>query len=596
MKLPSNTLRFALIFLPALLAAAGVDVPDLETRIRDSGGDVPASALPELTNPPPAPLPGTGSDRDGPQSVDAPALSEAPIAPEPPEGAIEPSLADADEGKGKVRGWASLGAGSPGTLLGELAVGRSGGDQSGFALRFAYDGADGFGGESTGSGFFDRRLSLGFAAASPGLPQDIPDSPDRRSSVTASSLSSLRDLRAESRSGTLPWRLSLGLSERTDGLQGLNAEHYSLTARDAAWQASAGIPVSQAAGLHSSIALSGAVYQSFPDRPGTSVDAPALPASAVAGAPLKETGGYRLDPLVSLSLLRGPAEISLTGAYGYESLVGRGERNSGYAALETEVTLGRIFLDARGGFYLASDAQPLFPFSLAARWESPSSVLSSLRVSGGLDAFRSSADTLIEKDPFVNSDLLGRTASDWYGSGSALISLPAAQAAQLPQLGLSADYRSTAFGRGILTPREIDEPVPGQSAGLIPVSLVSRQSLETALSLLWGSSFWSAEGTWRSEWLQGDWADPARGLEASLSFFDAGAKRLWEAGTRLGLDLTGSELPLVSLSLNLRPAQALSLSLTFDDIVPLASGTSRIRDSLYAGRSGILALSGRLDF
>lgn len=544
------------------LFGAGIEVPDLETRIRNSGGEVPASALPSLPNPAPAPIPAV--------EAAAAAVPEASVVVPEPEAEL-PALPDfaGDENppEGTVSGWASLGAGSPGTLSGDLAVNRAGGSLPDFALRFSYDAADGFGGENTGEGFFDRAISLGAKAS------------------------------------TERWNAELSLSERTDGLQGMNAELYSLTARDVRWDVGVTMPVSEAHGVSAAFALGGAVYTSFADRPGTAIPGTST-GTVSAGEPIVETGGYRIEPGLSVTWVRGRGTFSFDGTYGYETLVSAGEAltgelNTGNLALSAAGTFGRFSLGARAGTYLDSVSGAAFPFNLSAEWKDTRGVLRLLSASGGMDAYRSGVETLASVDPFVSRNYLSRTAADWFGRLLVNLALPALLGAETG-LESRAEWRNTAFGFGILDEDTIVKPASVESAGLVALSERERQSLATGLIVSASASNARLTAGWNSEWLDSGSFAAAQQLSTSLAFFDPDPRRRWETTASLGIPLTessmGMELPFLNLSASLRPASAFTLTLSFDDIIPLAAGEPRMRNAVYADRSGVLALSGRIDF
>ncbi len=556
---------FALALSVAPLAAAGVEVPDLETRIRNYGSEVPSAAVPDLPNPAPAPIP-----------EDNAAAEAAPVAPAivpVPEPELFPETPTPSENKtdGTVSGWASLGAGSPGTLLGDLSVERAGGPLPDFSLRFAYDAADGYGGETAGEGFFDRSISLGFGASS-------------RNEASGAG-----------------WQASLGLSERTDGLQGLNAELYGFTARDAVWDASADIPVSLKSGLSASLGISGAVFASFADMPGTAIGgASSVP---VTGEPVANSGGYRIEPDLSINLVRGRGKFALEGVYGYETVVNTGEVNTGTVALSAGGTFGGLSLGARSGVALDSASGAAFPFSLSAAWTGDTGILRNLSASGGLDAYRSGVDTLAGADPFVDRTRLSRTAADWFGKASLSLSGPEAFGASTG-FEAGAEWRDTAFGFGVLGVLPIDEPASGGSAGLVPVGERERQSLATKVALSATAPGLELKAGWNAEWLDtpaetlryGPVSAASQRLDAGLTLFDRDARRLWETSAVAAFALNRAVTPSVDLSGTLRPAKAFALTLSFDDIVPLIAGEPRMRDAVYADRSGVLTLSGRIDF
>ena len=127
-----------------------------------------------------------------------------------------------------------------------------------------------------------------------------------------------------------------------------------------------------------------------------------------------------------------------------------------------------------------------------------------------------------------------------------------------------------------------------------------RQSLATELGLSAASSSAKLTAGWNAEWLDSASSEASQRLSARLSLFDSGERRLWETEASFDLPLTessvGMELPYLNLSASLRPARAFTLTLAFTDIVPLAAGEPRARNAVYADRSGVLTLSGRIDF
>jgi len=523
----------------SLSVAQDIRVPDLETRITNTGNAIPEAALPVMKTPAVSPLP---------EAVPAAQVAEAAPAGDAftvPE--MDPSAADgaasvdaaAAFNQPVVSGWIDLGAGGPGALFGDISLFRDSGSQPGFSADFRYDSADGYGTEKAGTGFFDRSTRL--AAR-------VFDETEKTS-----------------------WTASFGLLDRTDGFQGQSdvntGSSFGLSRRDISWNAELASKTFVAEGFHTALGFAGSAF-------------------SAAAAPIDGYDGYMLTPRASVGFESGAFNAEAHGFYGYETAAGEGEFHSGNFGFDMRYAYRSLVMEAGVSAFGDSEDGFLAPFRLALSLNLDDSFLRNLSVSGGLSAERNSSWLLSSVEPFVESDGLSVQAADWTGS----LGFSVASADSL-SLGAGVDYRTTAFGRGTLV--ILDERLAN---GLIPVLREDRDSLVAKSAAVWTAPGSELSAVYEGEWLDRLYRKSVHSLETGFRFFDASDRRLWEAGIRSVFALDRTEVPRVSLKGIVSPAANFALSLSFNDALPLLFDGDRTRNGLYAERSGELIFSARLDF
>ena len=528
---------FLCLARPAVLAASDVSVPDLESRVKNTGSAVPAAALPEVPAPAPAALPENPSP-----AVDQPAppASEVPAASLPD----QPVDSGTGETRGLLSGNAVLGAGSPGSLSGSLFLAREPINIPGFSIDFRHDAADGYGSEAVGTGFFDRETAL--------------------------------DVRL-SGAGASRWDAALGISDRSDGFQGRNGGYYSLTSRDTDWSAGlAGIPLSGDS-LTASLSGDGTIFSVFAESPG---------GATAPSAPVDSFAGYSMSPHISATWTRGAFSADFSGAYGYETVAGLGEYHQGEGTLSLGWNPGSLSLAA--GVSVAGDSTDglAVPFRLSAAWSRGEGLIRFAHLSGGLDRAYCSTRLLAADEPFVDRNVSSVHAADWTVSAGFAVN-----PVEALSLTADADFRKTAFSRGVLVLTDSLD-----AAGLVSVSRVERESLETSAAAVWTAAGLRASCGYSREWLDRLWRESLHRLTVEASLFDQGEYAVWELSADGSVSLDGAETPILGADASYRPVPNLSLTLSLDDSVCLFSGADRKRNGLYTGRSGSLSASARIDF
>jgi len=537
---------FCILMISSFLFAEGVTVPDLETRIRNGGNVVPDAALPVIASPTPAAVPdivGFSAPRAAPATVVAapvpveappqvPTAAETPVAPPVP-GPIEPPLSASIE----------LGIGSPDSVRGELSLGKASGRLPGFGVRVLRDSADGYGALSTGDGAFDRETSLGVRVFA-----DQPES---------------------------GWFADIGLSERSDGLQGNNAGYFSLSRRDVAFKGGIDTVPLPVAGLSLSASIDGSVFSFFPDAP-----------SPVTGrAWIANYGGYALSPLVSLAYAKGDFMTSLSGRYRYETVTGQDEFHDGDGTFAMRYTTSRLSLSASVSAAGDTEDGALALPNLGISWGDSRGIIRNVSLSGGLVRDRYSARLLADAEPFVALDGHSVYSADWMASGGLTFSL-----VECVSLDARAEIRKTAFGRGVLVlTDELDQ------SSRIPFARKNRTSLVTAVSVTGSGDWMKITAGYSGEWMDRLYRRVLHRVDAGLTVFDPDTARFWEAGVNSSFALDFADIPVISCVGTVRPMQKLAVSLSLDDVLPRSLGKSRTRNGLYREQSGEITLSARMD-
>ncbi len=555
----SSSLAF---FSVASLAADEVAVPDMETRIKNSGNSISPRALPDLANPAPVALP-EGDKKPSPVTPPVPAPVESPVNPSKSGDSVAPPV------NGGVHGNASLGAGSPGHLRGAIAVICDRPNDPDFALGFSHDSADGYGNEDPGDGFFDRETSA--------------------------------DARVSGRILSGEGNLALAVTDRTDGFQGKNSGYYSMTHRSLSWDWSVDrVRLLRGDSVFTFGAGStGWIRDSFAEKPSGA----ASPVIEIA-----DWSGFGFEPRASVALSRGAFDVRVDAAFCYDTVADQepAEMKSADAALSAGYASGPFTARARVGVLAESEFDILVPFDVSAAYESTEGIIRSFGLSGGLAADRQDPWNLASAEPFVLLSGVPYHSADWNVAGfsSVAISDPLS-------LALSATWRSTAYDRGIL----VLSSDADSSTALIPIELALRDSLSTSASLKWQVPGLLASAGVTDEWLDRLNRKTLHTLDGSLTVCDKsgsfeaakanGATKAkgssvtdarWEATARASLPLDSGEYPFLGVSGTVRPARQFAVTLSFDDILPLATGNLRERNGMYAERSGVVALSGSINF
>jgi hypothetical protein len=535
---------FAIFFLlpfAVCLFADGVAVPDIETRIRNSGNTVPDSALPAVTSPASVPVPQPGESV--PSAPVPPALVPPAAAPEaivPPDDSVTPPAPSPSPITGSI----NLKAGSPDSLFADVNLAKASGALPGFAVKFGYDAADGYGSWSAGNGFFDRTTIIN---------------------------ARVFDDRAKS-----GWFTDIGLTERSDGFQGKNIWYYGLSGKNVSLKGGiTGVPL-MTEGISFSASGDGSLFSFYEDSP----------RPATASELISDYRGYNLSPRISFDYVKGGFAASLSGRYAYETAVDNGEFHDANGTLS--LRYGRGGFDFAASASIAGDSNDgiLDPFSLSFAWNSPDFVLRHLTLSGGLSKTLYSSRLLAAQEPFVALSGLSVNAADWTASGSFSLS-------PLDRFSIDAgaEYRKTAFHRGILV---LTDTIDATSR--IPFIRTDRNSLVTKASVTGTGDWISATAGYSGEWMDRLYRRSLHQANAGVTVFTPGAERTWEAGIKTAFDLDFADIPILSASGSFRPVHNFAISLSVDDSLPLALGKTRTRNGLYAERSGSCTLSALINF
>lgn len=554
-----------LIFFSAIHSfAAEVQVPDLETRIKNSGNVIPENALPVLSSPGPSVLP-QNSEIPVQRVVSDEVISDSEDSTQAESIEMDPFIPL--DSFPSISGTALLGAGSPGTIRGELSLVRSAhysNDHSvpSLALNFHYDSADGFGLKKTGTGFFDRSVQLAGTVASG----------DMANTEKAS------------------WYAGVDLRERTDGFQGLNSFYYSLNTRSVSWDSGISNTFSGSDLLTWGLTFAGSSLSAFADSPGGN-SVPASPADATF---IPQANRYTIFPSIHLNFSKelsgktipGFIAASLTGSYSFTGMADTGEFHRGGGDLSFAYRYKRIETALFTDIHYDSASGVLFPFSARFLYENIGSFLSRLSIEGGLSASVSDPSDIRLLEPFAHTNLLPIIASDWFGTLSVHIS-----PVQMLSLGTAFSYKTTAFSRGgwNLTSNV-------QENGLLNIEEMSRDSFHVSSEAVWKPSFFTFSLGYSGEFLDSLYLTSLHSVSLNAEVFDTGEFSKWKAGLNSLISLDAPELPFVDLYGSFKPAKNISILCTVKDAIPPLVGKNRDRWGGYIARSGELLLSARLDF
>jgi hypothetical protein len=554
-----------------------VTVPDLETKIRNSGSSVPEQALPALKAPAPVPIP--EAVNAAPQQPSASPSDSAPVTKTsdavPPEAATVP-----EKNNSSMTGSASLAAGLPGAVSASFSFARTGQDFPSTSVIFSHDAADGYAGETAGTGYFDRstKIAVGVSDAVAG----------------------------DSASGAA-WFADVSFADRAFGFQGQSSRYFDLARRDATWSMGAQTISLGKSPFTLALTGDGSVYSSFTEGDGSF--ASPQPTSALA-----DSTGYYLSPRAALSFARGNFSAELSGRYGYETASDLDELNDGEGALALRYAVLGLDLSASAGIAGDSGDGAVVPFAVGIAWGNgiasenrtdgdtrPDSSVSfagiSLReahLSGGIDRKRVSFYSLSEAEPLAEYRGLSVYAADWNAKAGFTVA-PAvagtANAASPLSFGAGAEYRRSLAGHGTLVAADSLD-----SSALVAVRRTDRASLVTNAAARWDGDGFAAKTGWSLEWLDRLDRESVHSLTCGVEAFDRAKAKKWKAGVDASFALDRAEVPVLSASGAVYPVKNLSVGLSLDDAISLASGKARERNGLYMERSGSLKLSAGIYF
>lgn len=546
-------------------AGSDADVPDLETRIRNTGSSIPAAAIPAVPGADPAALPPVSAAETPPAVPPVPA-----VAAEPAESPEEPAAPAEEKKESPVSGYVRLGAGSPGTLIGELSVRREEGTLSALALDFSYASADGYGPKKAGTGFFDRAARASFSASS-------------------------------------SWFADIALSDGTNGLQGKNPRYFALTRRAVDWSlGSRQIPLGASAFSLSAIA-DGSVNSAFAEGPSSDSSGSA----ADAATEIRDFAGYRLSPALALTFSKGDFSATVSGRYAYETARDFGESHALSGDVALSYRIGGMSLRASGG--AAGDGGSgaavdgvVAPFSLGFVWNpartdgssgdgaavdgDPSLFLEELSLSGGITRERQSAVTLAAAEPLVETAGLSSYSADWTAAGAFALGMRANGGSAL-SARFGAEYRKSLARHGMLV---LTDSLTGSS--LVAVRRAERESFSTSAEAGLSARGFALSARYSGEWLDRLDRQSIHAVTVGARAFDRDADRVWEAGVDSSFALDHAEYPALSANGTVRPFRNFAVTLSVLDVLPLIAGEARTRNGLYALRSGELTLSAKMEF
>lgn len=563
----SHRISFTLVLALSALAPAaaqtngnGADiaVPDLETRIRNIGNSIPSQAIPAIPAPAPATLPAPVPGETTPSAPEQPV--EPQPAPELPAEPVAPGDISGGENAAPLSGFARLGAGSPGSLSGDLSLVRAAGDLPALALDFSYDSADGYGAESPGSGYFDRDATLGVRVSS-----------DRADS---------------------DWFADARLTDRSDGFQNLNPRYYSFTRRDIVWTGGvSSVPIASSPFSFSATA-DGKVFTAFADGPDAG-------GSDDTASSIEDVSGYRFSPFASLAYERGSFSGELSLRYAYETVADAGETHDGEGTLALRYALRGFDLVASVGLAGDTDDGLVVPFNAGIVWNgSPVGdeddgrrlSVTEAHLTGGISRVNSSPFLLGSSEPFADPSGLSANAADWNAKGGFTVESAFSDSSHL-SFSTGAEFRKSLVGHGIFA---VTDSLA--ETALVKVSRVNRSSLVTDALVRYSGDGFELSAGYSGEWLDRIWKDARHTASCGFRVFDRGSDRIWEAGIGSAFAIDRAEIPEVSASGTVSPFRNFSVTLSFDDALPLFLGEPRTRNGLYAERSGELALSAKIDF
>ncbi len=534
--------------LSASVFAADVGVPDLETRIRNTGSSVPASAIPPLAPPAPVPIPAVAESSAPP----APVPDQQALAPEPAEETV-PALPVARP-EPALTGHTAFGIGWPEHVGLDMELSKAAGVLPGFAVSTILDSRSLF--KRSSRGVWTDVIALDLSMMAPS--SSAPDS-------------------AATPGGSDGWSYGVSLRGRTDGFQGINPDYASLSGRDLSFSGSSGTIPLGSVPLAVRIDVTGDAFSSAADKAG----------EGVATVPIDDFRAYAFSPVIGLSFSHDAFSAAVSGAYSYDSVSGAGETHAGEGTLSLGYRPGKVQFDGTVGFLADTVDGPLVPFDLSVAWLDGNALVRRAVFSGGLASGRVSAWSLAEERPFARLD--GKTvySADWNVHGGLTL-------APLSDVTLDAGvtWRNSAFGRGTPVVSDVADSSTGWRYAIVRLC---RQSIVTTASATVTESFWRVSVGYEGELLDRLYRTSLHSFRVDSSIADPSARRLWDVTAAASFFVNEWQVPDLSLSAALHPWKGMTLSLGVTDGIPLFSGVARKSDRVFLSASGAVTASVRID-
>jgi hypothetical protein len=522
------------------LFAADIQVPDLETRIRNTGSTVPSQAVPEIAPPLPVPLPPAPAVQPDVPLASRSAESGLSLPPEDQPPSVIPATPPAEPA---VNGHASVGAGWPGSVEADVLVAKAAGSVPGFRLSALHASRSVFG--RANNGVWSRKTGID-------------------ASVSEKDASG--------------WRAGISLAEESNGFQGLNPAYASLSSRAVSFGGSSGaIPVASFP-VSASVSLAGDIFSLGADTPG----------SIAASVPIADYGAYSLAPILALSFAKDSFSARLSGAYTYDAVSGAGETHSGSGTLTLGYAPGSVAFAGSVGAHGDSADGVLVPFELSLSWTGAKTPVRRIFLSGGLSSDRNAPWSPEKAAPFAAVTGKPIYSADWNGAFG--ISL-----APLADLSFDAGvaYRTTAFGRGVLAVADIADSTTGWR---FPVVRENRRSVVTTATMTVTESFWRVSAGYEGEWLDRLYRQSMHSFRIVSTIFDPSSRRLWDVAAASVFFFDGWQVPELSVTGALHPWKGMTVSVGLTDGIPLLSGVARKTDRVFLSADGAVTVSARIDF
>lgn len=542
----SAFLFFVILLVGALPLYAQADsaestvLPDVTTVIQGEDLQVDDDAVPDFS---------------GALPPDVSVTNSLPVLPElsaDEDGTANSDFARENDTARNVFMEGSVAFGWPYLFAGDFSVYRIHPDS--FLLHFLHDSVGGYGFRGQDSGFFDSRTEL-----------------------TAE-----KEFSREK----IFWKLNGNYAAEDIGLQGNSALFDDVNFRLLSGGALFAVPFGKGFSVSTQVAGKWfSRYAAFADSLRSIPDSDSVALSFI-----------QLNPEASFSWQNDLISLSLQGFWNSDFFLSSDVPHAGRGGfsfdgqlfssnLELGVSAGVVFLP--GGAGLESKSV-LIPFSLGVEGNIPLASSSSavkLRLEGGLSTDAVNYAGLNLANPFTDftPELLSqnREQTDWYASLSADIPLHSRLSASL-----SADFRKTAFGNGVLCS---DFSAMDGITGFFPVEIIERTQLGTELGFVVSVKDVMLSAKWKAHWVDVLPGQAQHSVMAAASYM---AKN-WGAELSLGeyIGANQDKMPDVQASVYYRPANAVKLELCLRDAIKLFSGTSRVFAEPYVARSGTASFS-----
>lgn len=204
---------------------------------------------------------------------------------------------------------------------------------------------------------------------------------------------------------------------------------------------------------------------------------------------------------------------------------------------------------------------------------------------GGIRSNPADLSNIQSQFPFMFSESNYNEETEWYGNIE--LNIPFKNGISIYANG---DYAQTAFGGGRLLPSSS----LNSTTGLFVPTVTDVLILDSELKLAWNFDMFGISALWNSVWFDNPYDKSKQEIALVFSAFPKSGK--WGGEIVSAFDITGKNVPTVSISSFWKIAKSISLELEVKDIVSLVTNKSRVLWGEYVKPAGNVSMFVKMFF